>query len=475
MAAGKGHRLKFKIDIRAKPNVEEESKNIIKNPAMASASDQTSSPPMDTALEPTSPFDYTAIGALQSQQPMSRASASLAAARRRRLSKGSMSSSLKRSASTPNVRGLITPESAMSLDKRRNKLGYHRTSVACGHCRRRKIRCLLALDDPQNRCSNCIRLKKECCFFPVDQQPQMDRRPRTGSKAGSGEISASSSSSPALAGGPVVDNYAQFHPLPLSSQDYPPSAPPLSATTSSPSRRGSSNVTSLALLGQADYILASDNSRTYEFSYHHDRSHWESPFYDHGPTSAGHSTPEDPSHPYWRPGESPITPAFQQFSGSQGPPVSIVHHAFEPRSSFAAFNSPREDSGWPLAPRSMSFGQVEDLSHSYPHPYNSPMSMNYRRRPSEMYPPSLQTSTGNSNNNSNGEISTPPMTAPMTSQPMGHFISPAWNSLPGHSIMSKEPEYSTWYSEPAPLAKVQEEESLTSFSSGAGPVFTSVG
>ncbi|KAL8683472.1 MAG: hypothetical protein Q9186_000512 [Xanthomendoza sp. 1 TL-2023] len=412
---------------------------------------------MDTAPEPTSPFDYTAIGPLQSQQPMSRASASLAAARRRRLSKGSMSSSLKRSASTPDVRGLLTPESAMSLDKRRNKLGYHRTSVACGHCRRRKIRCLLALDDPQNRCSNCIRLKKECCFFPVDQQPQMDRRPRTGSKAGSGEASASSSSSPALAGGPVIDNFAQFHPLPLSSQDYPPSAPSLSATTSSPSRR------------------ASDNSRTYEFSYHHDRSHWESPFYDHGPTSAGHSTPEDPSHPYWRLGESPITPAFQQFSGPQGPPNSLVHHAFEPRSSFAAFNSPREDSGWPLAPRSMSFGQVEDLSHGYPHSYNSPMSMNYRRRPSEMYPPSLQTSTGNSNNNSGGEISTPPMTAPVTSQPMGHFISPAWNSLPGHSVMSKEPEYSTWYSEPAPLAKVQEEESLTSFNSGTGPVFTSVG
>lgn len=40
---------------------------------------------------------------------------------------------LKRSASTPNVRGLVVGESGMSLaDKRRNKLGYHRTSVACG-------------------------------------------------------------------------------------------------------------------------------------------------------------------------------------------------------------------------------------------------------------------------------------------------------------------------------------------------------
>ncbi|KAL8732393.1 MAG: hypothetical protein Q9166_002791 [cf. Caloplaca sp. 2 TL-2023] len=133
MAAGKGRSLKLKIDIRAKLNVEPKSKKNIKNPAMASASDQTPPSPMENAPEPTSPFHYTGIGPLQSQQPMSRASASLAAARRRRSSKGSISSSLKRSASTPNVRGLVTAESGMSLvDKRRNKLGYHRTSVACG-------------------------------------------------------------------------------------------------------------------------------------------------------------------------------------------------------------------------------------------------------------------------------------------------------------------------------------------------------
>ncbi|KAI4111852.1 MAG: hypothetical protein LQ339_000311 [Xanthoria mediterranea] len=458
MAAGNGRRLKLQIDNRPKLDVEQEKNNIIKNLSMASAPDQTLPSPMDHVPDYISPFDQTAIGSLQPQQPMSRPSASLVAARRRRSSKGSMSSSLKRSASTPNVRGLLTAESSLSLaDKRRNKLGYHRTSVACGHCRRRKIRCLLALDDPQNRCSNCIRLKKECCFFPVDQQPPVDRRPHTGSKAGSGETSASSSSSPAMTGGPVIDNFAPFHPLPLSTQDYPPSAPPLSTTTSSPSRR------------------ASDNSRTYEFSYHHDRSHWDSPFYEHAPKSAGHSTPEDPSHPYWRLGESPITPAFQQFSGPPGPPNSLVHHAFEPRSSFAAFNSPREDAGWPLAPRSMSFGQVEDLSHGYPHPYSSPMSMDYRCRPSELYPPSLQASSNNSKHNSSGEISTPPMSAPVTSQPMGHFVSPAWNALPGHSAISKGPEYSAWYSEPAPLAKVQEEESLPSFNHGPGPVYTTVG
>jgi len=43
-------------------------------------------------------------------------------------------SEIKRSASSPHIRGLaVADTSALSpTDKRRNKLGYHRTSVACG-------------------------------------------------------------------------------------------------------------------------------------------------------------------------------------------------------------------------------------------------------------------------------------------------------------------------------------------------------
>ncbi|KAL8654912.1 MAG: hypothetical protein Q9210_001216 [Variospora velana] len=443
--------------------MEEQSQNITDNPSMALAPNEIPPSPMESAPESTSPSQYTDLGPVPSQQPMSRASTSHAAARRRRSSKGAMMSSIKRSASTPNVRGVVTGESSMSLtDKRRNKLGYHR------HCRRRKIRCLLALDDPQNRCSNCIRLKKECCFFPVDQQPQMSQRPRTGSKAGSGDTSISSSSSPALAGGPLIDHYSQFRPLPLSSQDYPPSAAPLSATTSSPSRRSTSLPLILDPKSLADLDLASDNSRTYEFSYHADRSYWESPFYEQGPISAGHSTPEEPSHAYWRMGDSPITPAFSQIPG---PPSSLM----QPRSSFAAFSPPREDHGWQSAPRSMSFGHVEDLSHGYPNPYLSPVSMDYRRRPSDLYPPSLQTSSESSKNNSTGDISTPPLTATVNSQSMGHFVSPIWNALPGHSSLNKTVEYNPWYSDPAPLAKVTEEEVGPPFNGGSGHIFTSVG
>ncbi|POS85480.1 hypothetical protein EPUL_002298, partial [Erysiphe pulchra] len=73
--------------------------------------------------------------------------------------------------SVSSLRGSTSTDTnslALSTEKKRNKLGYHRTSVACGHCRRRKIRCIASPGD--RRCSNCIRLKKECNFYPVDQQ-----------------------------------------------------------------------------------------------------------------------------------------------------------------------------------------------------------------------------------------------------------------------------------------------------------------
>ena len=108
--------------------------------------------------------------------------------RKRSPSKSSMKPNkvIKKSSSTPHM---ARPDGPGSADeKKRNKLGYHRTSVACGkcptrrqphlrhskltiegHCRRRKIRCVMPDDDhPSGRCSNCIRLKKECNFYPVE-------------------------------------------------------------------------------------------------------------------------------------------------------------------------------------------------------------------------------------------------------------------------------------------------------------------
>jgi hypothetical protein len=56
-----------------------------------------------------------------------------ALSKKRKFPKSKLTSEIRRSASTPQIRGLAQVESALSAaDKRRNKLGYQRTSIACG-------------------------------------------------------------------------------------------------------------------------------------------------------------------------------------------------------------------------------------------------------------------------------------------------------------------------------------------------------
>jgi len=143
--------------------------------------------------------------------------------KKRKTSKVKPHSDLKRSQSTPHIRGLAmaeTPAISPTIDKRRNKLGYHRTSVACGrpqssslcsydandfagHCRKRKIRCLLPIpEDPQGRCANCIRLKKECNFYPVTESSQHEVRASSASRKSTqtGPPSTSTPASPRTTG-----------------------------------------------------------------------------------------------------------------------------------------------------------------------------------------------------------------------------------------------------------------------------------
>lgn len=44
------------------------------------------------------------------------------------------------------------------------------------HCRRRKIRCMLAEGDLQQNCQNCIHVNKKCDFSPVEQQRAAERK-----------------------------------------------------------------------------------------------------------------------------------------------------------------------------------------------------------------------------------------------------------------------------------------------------------
>lgn len=100
------------------------------------------------------------------------------------------------------------------------------------HCRRRKIRCLVAADDPQGRCENCIRLRKDCQFFPVDQQPPVEKKSRPSSRletASGGSATTPISSSPTNLNGESVDTFYQYPQVAMNSsgQDmaaFPPGA-----------------------------------------------------------------------------------------------------------------------------------------------------------------------------------------------------------------------------------------------------------
>lgn len=270
-------------------------------------------------------------------------------------------------------------ELALAGEKRRNKLGYHRTSVACGHCRRRKIRCIPSQNDVQGRCVNCIRLKKECSFFPVDQQPPQDTRQKSASRSSVGPKIASASSSPALQTGlpSEMHGHPPYPQLTMPSiQNMPPPMKPSGSESYPPDSKMPTSASS---------------SRPYEYG-HQGMSNWMSA--DASPSS---SKPSD-LNATWRsyPTESPITPAFSPYT-PHAPPPSATWSA-----SVGSESSSRDDMGWSSypapPPRSLSFGSESVASHQ-PYPSISQMSGHssrpYERKSSsissEMYPPPIAT------------------------------------------------------------------------------------
>ena len=134
MAAGKTLRVKLRYRSRIHPTSDigpAEPVNI-KELTMASASEEIDGPVIEPMLEPLqTSFEHRNPSSIPPPTMMPLTSAAILSQRRRRKD----STSLKRSASTPNVRALSNNDAGMTLaEKRRNKLGYHRTSVACGLC-----------------------------------------------------------------------------------------------------------------------------------------------------------------------------------------------------------------------------------------------------------------------------------------------------------------------------------------------------
>jgi len=193
------------------------------------------------------------------------------------------------------------------------------------------------------------------------------------------------------------------------------------------------------------------SSRTFDYS--HSSTNWMAP--DASPSA---KAPTDVP-PFWRvnPQDSPMTPAFSPFT----PNLHIPPQNWPP---VGTDPSPREDLGWSVPQRSISYGNLESLHHQNLHPYvpfqhstRHPAVENYttkaRGLQSGMYPPPLSTSTSTIS-----AVETSPATTTDTSQ---HSA----GSLPSAT-------YSSWqqpYSYPKPVGSSAESYGGWSSSHGGHP------
>ena len=308
-----------------------------------------------------------------------------------------------------------------------------------GHCRRRKIRCVPSQNDVQGRCINCIRLKKECSFYPVDQQPPLDTRQKSTSRSSVGPKIASASSSPAMQAGIPADIHGQ-QPYPQltipGTQNMPPpmkppgseNYPPDSKSKSILETEGSYPKGMFAKLPQVP-----SSTRPYEYG-HQGMTNWMSA--DASPSS---SKPSD-LNATWRsyPADSPITPAFSPYT-PHAPAPSATWSA-----SVGSEPSSRDDIAWSSYPappsRSLSFGAESMTSHQqYPSisQVSNHSSRAYSRKSSsvssDMYAPSIAT--------------TIPGIETVSGTTMDQNVSLSAGAVPPSSYASWQQSYS--YSKPA--------------------------
>ncbi|KEF61404.1 uncharacterized protein A1O9_02970, partial [Exophiala aquamarina CBS 119918] len=335
-------------------------------------------------------------------------------------------------------------------DKKRNKLGYHRTAVACGHCRRRKIRCIPAFDDQSGRCQNCIRLKKDCHFFPVDQQspapgPKRTRKPTDGVQ----ESETSVSSSPA--GGVLRSNSFDQLDAGEGVMDTPPMGKGSPGFHYQHGQRSFSSHVGLQYHPQYDPSLQPQPQPEDLMA---------SPYDSHSPRTLS----SDATNAQY----------YQQYNH----PLQGSYHApFASASLPSTATGLAQGSGYPYptgipngyqwgqhpAPsRSMSTGESEDLTHGFSHPYRTNTYPSFERRMTGEMQQIPSTNAGYVTMSIGSSSSTIPaqLREPSTYHPMHMGMQQDWSSggqsgqMPG-TTGSDYP--SSWYPQQE-LTDLREEE-----------------
>jgi hypothetical protein len=231
-----------------------------------------------------------------------------------------------------------------------------------GHCRRRKIRCQLPLpEDVQGRCTNCIRLKKECNFYPVDQSPSTDGKPPQQARRDTGLSTApsgSSQSSPHISGasqpGSVAEDSShvqlqspKMEHMRSQQEGGGFSLPSSSGEGPDPLRRAPLPSILTSKTGHAFYAAPGE----------HSNAGWpeQSPSLQQYPQQHRASVADSQ---YWSASNTPTTAHYSHDSAmpfSATTPTNYHSPNFPYSQSGSQFSAPA---------RAMSFGHVEGMSHS---------------------------------------------------------------------------------------------------------------
>lgn len=336
-----------------------------------------------------------------------------------------------------------------------------------GHCRRRKIRCLLAPDDPQGRCANCIRLKKECNFYPVEHNPDMPRPPASASKETTpGQPLTPATSSPrhlpSVSGDKISEFRTPFHGASSTSHNSPYGYQGESEPDPSQAAVPNSG-TILSCVSSQELRLLTQTVPVQPGSYpypHPIDTQWP-PTSNYLPSSTIAESPSS-SASYWRQSPSTATSVYGSESN-----VSGGHTPAAMSTSSTMSYGPPEGHPWagqpPFQPptRSMSYGNIEGLPPQY---QGQGLGIHHdypRRAPSYPYPANIDTNQAIAHTATIPGSTSAPLSAPIVSNQQ--FYPPPWNNYEGmqsHGPPMHAPGRSMsaqWYAEPGHLDRVQEE------------------
>lgn len=332
--------------------------------------------------------------------------------------------------------------------------------LTCGpaHCRRRKIRCLLAEGDSQDRCQNCIRLKKECVFYPVDQQQMLDTRSQSGAKSGPESIpsSAVSPSPPELASGRPFERSRQYGSFP-SLPSLPSNAPP-GPGFGIPIGHGSTFPSQGELIpGHPSHPLSNHDPvgmPPAEYGYQHTSSdgqrQWEQVGDLSSPSGSMNRARDSMQSQYYR--SSPTVPPTADFApfpsnASSGAAPQMQH----PEGTFQYPINQAQAQAWNQSQmaRSMSYTHLQEVGgQGY-----MPSAVGYPPQSSHEGQPPGTTSYGSSNAIQAPTLAPHPATMgnPMMQYGQQHpYMFQAPDSVLASPVSSQHPYGNQWYGEPSP-------------------------